>query len=109
MTKNENHKSLRGDGGIFCVNETDSKRSTAKSNLRRSLLDPVVIAGVLTVAGGIVSGLISTNRGFERDQARCDRAFAFLQDEAISPKLAVDDGFYRTQLAIAQRCSLAND
>ena len=75
----------------------------------RSLLDPVVIAAAVALGGSVVSALLNFDRSFEHDQNRCTRAFAFLQDEAINPRLQNDEAFYRSQLALAQRCSLAKD
>jgi len=83
--------------------------------LRRSLLDPVVLAAVLGLIGGAGTiSLYAANErtrqtmglAAERERARCDRAFAFLQDEALNPRLEQDDEFYRSQRRIAIRCSL---
>ena len=75
----------------------------------RSLVDPLVLAAIVGLAGSIVVSLLTSNHTFDRDQSRCARAFAFLQDEAVNPMLERDDVFYRSQLAIAQRCNLAKD
>ncbi len=82
---------------------------TTRLSLRRSLVDPVVIAAAVALGGSVVTAFLTIDRSFEADQKRCDRAFAFLQDETISPRLEINDGFYRSQLAIAQGCSLAKD
>jgi indole-3-glycerol phosphate synthase len=77
--------------------------------LFRSLVDPLVQAALVRLAGSIVVSLLTSDHTFDRDQSRCTRAFAFLQDEAVNPMLEKDDVFYRSQLAIAQRCNLAKD
>ncbi len=73
------------------------------------MLDPVVIAAAVALGGSLVSAVLNLDRSFEHEQSRCARAFAFLQDEAINPNLQKDEAFYRVQLAIARRCSLAKD
>ena len=47
--------------------------------------------------------------GIDRSDAKCDRAFAFLQDESINPKLEQDDAFYQVQRSIAVHCSRSTD
>ena len=83
-------------------------------SLRRSLYDPVVLAAFMGLVGGGVT--LGTGRvfddaqrreqlRFEKQEAVCKRAFDFLQDEAVNPKLSNDETFYQKQYAIAQRCS----
>jgi hypothetical protein len=73
-----------------------------------------VLAALIGLIGG--AGTISLNAGSERarqaaglaaerEKAKCDRAFGFLQDEALNPRLEQDDEFYRSQRRIAIRCS----
>ena len=77
------------------------------SRIWRSLFDPLVLAAVVGLLGGIGTTLVGRglDREAEREKAMCERAFAFLQDEAINPSLEQDDGFYRLQLGVAGRCS----
>ena len=79
------------------------------TSLRNSLLDPIVLAAAVAFGASVASALLNLDRSFDHDQNRCSRAFTFLQDEAINPKLETNDEFYRSQLAIAQRCNLAKD
>ena len=92
---------------------TTRKRPTPVS-VRRSLVDPVVIVAIFGLLGGAISLAVTTEDAksrlmaqlaASREQAICDRAFAFLQDEAISPKLLADVAFYQSQRRIAERCS----
>lgn len=80
-------------------------------SLRGTLLDPIVLAAILGVTGGAVSAIMGTGRdhSFEREQKRCERAFTFLQDEDVNPRLARDEAFYRAQRTIAARCSAGKD
>ncbi|MBA4747366.1 MAG: hypothetical protein H2056_01500 [Sphingopyxis sp.] len=41
----------------------------------------------------------------KKDEGICNRAFDFLQDEAVNPRLEKDDAFYKSQREIAERCS----
>jgi hypothetical protein len=86
-------------------------RQRQRPSLRRSLLDPIVVAAILGSVAGTITTLAGTGRDhdFEREQKRCERAFAFLQDEAVNPRLSVDDEFYQSQRVIADRCSTRKD
>jgi hypothetical protein len=85
-----------GVGGL-----TETSRNSRPS-LRRSLIDPVVIAAIVGVIGAVLGALATS---FDRSDAKCDRAFAFLQDESVNPKLENDDAFYQMQRRIAENCS----
>jgi hypothetical protein len=78
-----------------------------RPSLRRALLDPIVIAALLGLVGGAVTGLIGTgrNNAFERNEKRCERAYAFLQDESVNTRLQGDEEFFRVQRAIALECT----
>jgi hypothetical protein len=82
---------------------------------RSSIFDPVVIAALVGLLGGGVTLTLTSDDARERqqielaekrEQAKCDRAFAFLQDHEVSPKLEKDDAFYQSQRKIADHCSL---
>ena len=92
---------------------TDSDNGKAV-NVRKSLFDPIVIAAILGLLGGGVTVTVSSEDAQRRHEAElsaekregiCNRAFAFLQDEDVSPKLEQDNAFYQLQLKIAERCS----
>ena len=76
-------------------------------SLGRSLVDPVVVAAFVGMVGAVIGALVTywgTPRIAQPDP-RCDRAFAFLQDESVNPRLENDNGFYRMQIGIAVQCS----
>lgn len=84
-------------------------------SVRHSLFDPLVIAAIVGLLGGGVTLTITSEDAQDRHRAElaaqqqkatCDRAFAFLQDEAINPRLEKDDAFYQSQRRIAERCSI---
>lgn len=74
----------------------------------------MVIAAIVGLLGGGIRVRVSSEDAQRRHAAEldakqreavCDRAFAFLQDDKLHPKLESDDGFYQTQRQIADRCS----
>lgn len=75
--------------------------------LRSVLSDPVFLAAIVAMIGGVTGALITMigNSGFEQANARCERAFAFLQDEAANPRMNSDVEFFTMQRNIALHCS----
>ena len=93
------------------MSEETPPDASNRRGLRRSLSDPLVLAAFVGVIGAIAGTLITSARpsAIDRDYARCDRAFAFLQDEAVNPRMREDLGFYQMQREIAVRCSRSAD
>jgi hypothetical protein len=84
-----------------------TRQSRGFARFRNSLLDPIVVAAFLGLIGAGIGAAFTNNRtqNLEATRAKCERAFAFLQDEAVNSRLESDNAFYQMQHGIAVHCS----